>query len=255
VKQTGVVSKYNATTGEVINENFITGLDAPWGLALSGNILFVTNADSGTVGKYDATTGGAINAGFITGLDEPLPVAVSGNSLFVSYTSGYGSAVGEYDATTGAVINTNFITGPNVIFGLTVLGDKLFVTSLEKVRKGVNIYNIGAYDATTGAAINASLITGPSFLYAAKGNTLFLGDSGGHLVGKYDAATGKAIDRRFITRLPGVDDIALLDNNIFVLTGYERFKVGKYDATGTAINPRLVTGLNVPSAIAVKAAK
>jgi hypothetical protein len=52
----GVLSEYNATTGEVINANLITGLKFPGGLAVSGNKLFVANHVGGTVGEYDATT-------------------------------------------------------------------------------------------------------------------------------------------------------------------------------------------------------
>jgi hypothetical protein len=37
----GRVSEYNATTGEVVNANFITGLNLPTGIAVKGNTLFV----------------------------------------------------------------------------------------------------------------------------------------------------------------------------------------------------------------------
>ena len=45
----GTVGEYNATTGAAINANFITGLDYPYGLALSGNKLLVTNTRSNEV--------------------------------------------------------------------------------------------------------------------------------------------------------------------------------------------------------------
>jgi hypothetical protein len=51
--KTGIVSEYDAKTGEVINANFITGLSRPVALAVKGNTLFVTNENGGTVGKYD----------------------------------------------------------------------------------------------------------------------------------------------------------------------------------------------------------
>jgi hypothetical protein len=63
--------------GAVINANFITGLNYPARLALSGNDLFVSNYVGGTVGEYDATTGALINANFITGLSYPDGVAVA----------------------------------------------------------------------------------------------------------------------------------------------------------------------------------
>ena len=68
-----------------LTPNFITGLQRPFGLALSGNNLFVAksglfvaNYSGGTtVGEYDATTGAAINPDFITGLNQPYALAVA----------------------------------------------------------------------------------------------------------------------------------------------------------------------------------
>jgi hypothetical protein len=76
------VGEFNATTGAVIKASFITGLNFPWGLALSGNKLFVANEGSdtvgnNTVGKYNAATGAAINPSFITGLSDPAGLAVA----------------------------------------------------------------------------------------------------------------------------------------------------------------------------------
>src|SRR5260370_39670180 len=75
----GFVSKYNATTGALIKAHFITRLNGPTGLAVSGTDLFVAIETANKVGKYNATTGAAINANFITGLHTPfgLPVKKS----------------------------------------------------------------------------------------------------------------------------------------------------------------------------------
>jgi hypothetical protein len=77
------VSQYDATKGEVISASFITGLNGPIGLAVTGPTafftsatLFVGNNGSATVGEYDAKTGLAINASFITGLNNPVGLAV-----------------------------------------------------------------------------------------------------------------------------------------------------------------------------------
>jgi DNA-binding beta-propeller fold protein YncE len=79
------LGEYNATTGAPINPNFIaTGLNGPYGLALSDNILFVSNFLGNTVSEYNATTGAPINASLITGLNEPTGLALSDNNLFVA---------------------------------------------------------------------------------------------------------------------------------------------------------------------------
>lgn len=77
---TSAVSKCSATTGEVINPRFITGLTSVSGIAVSGNLLlnnrlYVADSKGGTVGKYDAKTGAAINDKFITGLSDLYGVA------------------------------------------------------------------------------------------------------------------------------------------------------------------------------------
>ena len=61
----------NAHAGAAISPSFITGLNAPSGLAVFGNTLFVANQFGTTVGKYDATTGEVIKADFIRGLSTP----------------------------------------------------------------------------------------------------------------------------------------------------------------------------------------
>jgi len=147
--QGNTVSEYNATTGGAIKPSFITGLSIPFGLAVSGNALFVASDDgngSGTVGEYNATTGAAINANLVTGLDIPNGLAVSGNDLFV--TNG-GSTVGEYNATTGAAINAGLITVLGNVTDLAVSGKALFVT---------NDFGdmVGEYNLTTGAFNPAS---------------------------------------------------------------------------------------------------
>jgi hypothetical protein len=72
----GPLGEYNATTGATINANFITGLNAPSGLAVLFNHLFVTDAAGNTVGKYNAITGVAISASLVTGLSAPAGLAV-----------------------------------------------------------------------------------------------------------------------------------------------------------------------------------
>src|SRR5271166_3441600 len=87
VSQNNTVGEYNATTGDAINADLITGLNGPQGLALSGDgtTLFVANTGGNTVGEYNATTGTAINANFITGLNTPVGLALSdGPALFVT---------------------------------------------------------------------------------------------------------------------------------------------------------------------------
>jgi hypothetical protein len=98
---TNWVGEYNAATGAAINAQFIiTNPDGAYGVALSGNHLFVAGYQQGTVSEYDATTGAVINANFITGILYPLGLAVVGNTLYVAQDIGDNpGVVSTYDAT------------------------------------------------------------------------------------------------------------------------------------------------------------
>jgi hypothetical protein len=86
---------------------FIDGLGCTYGIALSGNNLFVSDACDGDVDEYNATTGASIKAPLITAVNFPSGLAVSGTNLLVAN----GGRISEYNASTGAGLNLNFITG------------------------------------------------------------------------------------------------------------------------------------------------
>jgi hypothetical protein len=147
----------------VVNANFITGMTAPYGMAISGNILDVLDSHNNRVGEYNATTGAAINASFISlDVDEGLGLALSGNTLYVVHDF---YTVGAYNATTGATINDILIStgGSAFVDGLAASGNNLYVTQTSSGGAST----VGEYDATTGAPIVG--YTSPSGLDGALG--------------------------------------------------------------------------------------
>jgi len=252
----GSVGEYDATTGVATNANFITGLHAPYALAVSGNNLYVLGANGGPVSEYNATTGAGINTNLITGSSNigGEGHAVSGNNLYVPGPF----IVGKYGATTGAAINTNFISGLlNTPAGLVISGNILYVANPNPGNPYASI--VGEYDATTGAAINASFITnGLNFPLglALSGNNLYVAnnndfDPSAGTVGEYDATTGAVINTNFITGLNGVEGITVSGNVLFV-TQYAIGIVGEYDATtGAAISTNFITVAGAPTFVLV----
>lgn len=105
------IGEYDTTTGTTINDTFITGLDNPYAISISGSKIYVANFGNGTngsIGEY-TSDGTPINTALITGLTQLYDVADYGGKLFtVDYIDGL---VGEYDDTSGASINPSFITG------------------------------------------------------------------------------------------------------------------------------------------------
>jgi hypothetical protein len=179
----GIVSEFT-NLGVTVNLTLVYGLGnyQTWGIAASGNRLYITNSTYGTVGVYDATTGAAINSSLVTGLEAPRGVAVAGNNLYVA---GF-QTIGEYDATTGAAINASLVTGLDGPDGIAVSRNNLYITNQGEI---VSIYN-----ATTGATITQYFLTDIIDPYgiAVSGNHLFVSDS--YQLGEYDATTGATIN-------------------------------------------------------------
>jgi hypothetical protein len=83
---TSTVAAYNATTGAVISDNFVSlpSGASPKGLAVSGNTLYVLYVASGGdyICAYDATTGVTLNANLVSGVPKVLTY-LGGGMLFV----------------------------------------------------------------------------------------------------------------------------------------------------------------------------
>jgi glutamine cyclotransferase len=106
------ISEYDATSGALINANFIqfpfTGLV---GLALKNNILYVSvfGGNSGIaqgVYTYNATTGALIKGPFVS-VKEPYGIAISGKTLYVVSYHDY--VIYEFDAATGAKLSNSIV--------------------------------------------------------------------------------------------------------------------------------------------------
>jgi uncharacterized repeat protein (TIGR01451 family) len=225
-----------ATT--LISSSFVTGLDDPSAVVVSGGDLFVVNGN--TIGQYNATTGATINASLVTGLVYAAEIAVSGGDLFV--TNNQVGTIGEYNATTGATINASLVSGLTNPGAIAVSGGDLFVTS--------NSGTIGEYDATTGATINASLVSGLSGVsgIAVSGGDLFVASSfpgvddysnASGTIGQYNATTGATINASLITGLSYPGEIEVSGGNLYVGSNDS---IGEYTLTGATINAALVAG-------------
>ena len=89
----------------MINANFITGLNGPFGLVVLNNRLYVANSNGGSVGLYNATTGAAINPAFITdSLAGPSGLVLLGNRLYVFSRQGENEVMSALDPENAKVI-------------------------------------------------------------------------------------------------------------------------------------------------------
>lgn len=123
----GWIGEYTLA-GATINDHFINtpGIGA-YGLAISGNHLFVATGISGQLGlsgqlgvignveECDINSGAVLNPNFVSGLQYVYGITISGNTLYVSQDSGRAdgqSVISTYDVNSGALLNANFVPGP-----------------------------------------------------------------------------------------------------------------------------------------------
>ncbi|MCW5548699.1 MAG: WD40 repeat domain-containing protein [Opitutaceae bacterium] len=177
------VSRFNLTTGYVIDSNYIDGREHR-SFALSGNDFFV-GLTNGWIGRFNVADGLPIKEDFITGVGAPAAMAISGNDLFLA--NDLDGTISRYNLTTGQVISTDFITGLDNPISLAISGNDLFVANSGT--GGENGF-VGRYNLTTGEAIDATFVTGVSDLLslAAYGTYLYVGMQNG--INRYDITTG-----------------------------------------------------------------
>jgi hypothetical protein len=144
----GNVFKYDFSGTQVntlSTSNSNSGISpAPYGVAISGDTLFVSQATTGTgantIKGYSLTTlSSTPTMTLTTNLSNPHGLAISGNTLYVA-NGGSGVANGTietFNATTGASTGT-LVSSLGMPQGITVYGSSLFVTGGDGTVKGFN---------------------------------------------------------------------------------------------------------------------
>jgi hypothetical protein len=132
----GWIGEYTLT-GATVYYYFIygSGLDYPFGTALSGSNLFAANSLSNSISEY-TTSGGTVNASLVTGLNAPYGIAVYGADVFVTNTGN--DTVGVYNAATGAEVNASLISGLNDPQGIAVVPEPATYATI------IGIFALGA---------------------------------------------------------------------------------------------------------------
>ena len=143
----GTIGEYGLD-GSTVNASLISGLNNPYGIAISGNDLFVARGDT----TFEYTTAGVtVNTSLITRLAQLSSIAVSGNDLFVGDV--IRGIICKY-TTTGATIAAPLITGMTPA-GIAIWHNDLFVVDTEN---GC-VYKFGT-TTTPGTTVTKYLILG-----------------------------------------------------------------------------------------------
>ena len=105
------------TAGATVNASLVSGLNGPYGIAVSGGNIFVANFNNATIGEY-TIAGATVNASLVSGLNGPIGIAVSGGNIFVANLNN--NTIGEY-TTAGATVNASLVSGLNGPEGIAVV--------------------------------------------------------------------------------------------------------------------------------------
>lgn len=235
--EAGVIAAYNTSTGEVIDPEFIKGLQGPYGITHDSSFIYVTNAYAGAVGKYDRETGGAVTSPFISGLQSPSGIAVHNGILYVASSSG---PVASFNAETGESINPSLVPlkGSRMI---AVHQDNLYIGNVTE--RAIGVYGLD------GKVINANLISeiNPGGI-AFSGNRMFVTCTQPNAVMEFNATTGESIGTPISSGLS--DPLGLAtdsDGHLFVanLTGGDG-SVNCYLLDGTIVESSLTSDIRSP---------
>ena len=105
--------------GTGVNQSFISGLNSPHSIAISGNFIYWVSRYGNTIGRA-RLNGTGVNSNFITGAIGPWGIAVSGNFI---YWTNYGASGGSDGTTIGRAnlnghgANQSFIAGAEYAHG------------------------------------------------------------------------------------------------------------------------------------------
>jgi hypothetical protein len=213
------ISEYSLS-GKPLDKPLISGsaLGDPFGMAIMGNDLFVSNMATDSISEYNATTGAPIGAApFISGdgMNEPADLLLSGDILYVANIGGNSTpnngSVEEFNALTGAMVGTKpLITGLDYSEYMAISGNNLYVSSWNDVYE---------YNATTGALIDKKPIAVGDNIrgLAVAGNDLYVVDSYLGTVTEYNATTGREIGGKPLIRgLVDPREIVYFNGDLYV---------------------------------------
>jgi hypothetical protein len=230
----GAVGEYNFD-GSAINSNLISGLNLPWGIAVSPTNIYVSDYANGTVGEF-TLSGAPVNTSLISGLGSPHNLLISGGNLYVLNQSS--GSLGEYTLA-GAPINSSLISGLGSPVGVTISDNFIYVA--------INDGTVGKYNLD-GTSVNTSLISGETGLdsLASAGSFLFLGTNGN--IAEYDV-NGNLIDSSLTAGNGDNDYLTTYGGNLYAVSR-SGGSVAEFTTAGATIDAGLITSLYQPDQMA-----
>lgn len=236
--QDGTIGQANVD-GTGLNQSFITGGNAPFGMALDSQHIYWTNVNGASIGMSNRD-GSAVNQSFITGGDGPTSVAV--NRQHIYWANEYNDTIGRANLD-GPGVNQSFITGADGPFGVAVDSQHIYWTNS-------NASTIGKANLD-GTAVNLSLITGANLPtgVAVDGQHIYWANTRSNTIGVANL-DGAGVNHSFISGASSPYGLAVDGQHIY-WANYASGTIGVANRDGTDVNPSLVTGATSPHGVAL----
>jgi Low-density lipoprotein receptor repeat class B len=239
--------------GTGLNDNFITGLNRPIGVAVDSKYIYWADWNANRIGRANLD-GTSVNLNFITGV-HPEGIAVTGNSgIFWGNDTGTSDTIGHANID-GSNPNINFAATGSSICGIAA--DQSFVYWLDNTNSKIGRVPLSGTTPdpnfqSVPSGAGCGLAVDGSFLYWSASNTSTLVGS----VGRVPVGGGTP-DENFIPNAtssvlfrpgPAVNSQYVFWSNASSTPGAGA--IGRANINGSSPNPNLIAGVAAPNLLA-----
>ena len=106
-----------------MDQSFITGANAPWGVAVNAGHIYWANYVGGSISRANLD-GTEVNPNFITGVEEPAAISIDADHIYWAQATNPGS-IGRANLD-GTEVNPLYLAGLEEPYGMAEDGDHLY---------------------------------------------------------------------------------------------------------------------------------
>lgn len=168
---------FSCVTSYSQRDTITTEVNWPLGLAISGNSLFIAEADGDEISRLDITLSNAVPETFVSDLERPNFMDISGNDLY--FTEFSGGKLSKIDITEPNPVPVIIFSGLDSPRNLIINGTDLYFGELS------TIYKVDLTQTTLSMVIVISGLNGP-LTFAISGNEFYYSEYPENKISKID---------------------------------------------------------------------